>query len=149
MQLGEFEATFKLSDLVCNTSVWGTVYILDITATNRLKPNQFQEPPKWVNNSCENRTKPYTLSNIQFSESSYYIHDSCTVSILPHTNVSSGVMRSAGSSRKKRCRLLHRNTRASCKKTLLSPIHNTQCSHFTNRNLPLRIRRFYYLQCAL
>jgi hypothetical protein len=100
---GEFEATFKVSDQVCNTSGWGTVYIL--------------ESPKWFNNSRENRTEPYTLSNIQFSESSYYIHDSCTVSILPHTNVSSGVIRSTGSSRAKRCRLLHRNTRTSCKKT--------------------------------
>ena len=56
----EFEATFKVSDQVCNTSVWGTVYILDITATNRLMHNQFQEPPKWFNHSRENRTEPYT-----------------------------------------------------------------------------------------
>ena len=68
---GEFEVTFKVSDQVCNTPVWGTVYILDITATNRLMHNQFQEPPKLFHNSRENRTEPYTLSNIQFSESSY------------------------------------------------------------------------------
>jgi hypothetical protein len=133
---GEFEATFKVSDQVCNTSVWGSVYIL--------------ESPKWFNNNRENRTEPYTLSNIHFSESSYYIHDSCTVSILPHTNVSSGVIRSTGSSRAKRCRLLHRNTHTSCKKPLLFRIHNWNlCSHFTDRNLPLRIRRCYSIQCAL
>jgi len=91
-----------------------------------------------------------TLSNIQFSQSSYYIHDSCSVSILPHTNVSSGVMRSTGSSRAKRCRLLHRNTRTSRKNPLLFRTHNRNlCSHFTDRNLTLRIRRFYSVQCAM
>lgn len=70
---GEFEATFKLSDLVCNTSVWGAVYILDITATNRLKHNQFQEPPKWFNNSCENRTKPWAITSSRNRLTTYTI----------------------------------------------------------------------------
>jgi hypothetical protein len=129
---------------------WGTVYTLDISATNRLRHNLFREPPKWFNSSCENRMESYTLSNTQFSESSCYIRDFCTVSILSNTNVSSGVIRSTGSSRAKRCRLLHRNTRNSCKKTLLFLINNRNlCSHVTGRNLPLRISRFYSAKCAL